>query len=318
MGLVSKQYDDFVWELKYRPNTLDDIILPDRLSNHFQKIKKLGKLPNLLFSGSAGTGKTTTALVLADDMDLSAMYMNMSIDTSIDDIRGRMMAFASSMSLEGKQKVFIGDEFDRLSASAMDSLKGVIENMSKNCKFIFTSNNKGKLIEPIISRLQDVDFIFSKDEAGAMKKQMWKTACQICHKEDAIFDKAAVAVVVKDLFPDMRKILNRLQMLSLQGDISVQAVENFVATDTDAYFQYLRDRDWPGCRQFIVDLPIAYNDFYSVIYQNIERYIDPEQVSEAIVMVAKYQYEAAFALDKEIPLAALCIEMMQLDFKKDF
>ena len=208
MSLVSKQYDDFVWELKYRPPTLDQIILPDSLLKGFNKIKSSGKLPNMLFSGPAGTGKTTTAFVLADDMDLSAMYMNMSLDNKIDDIRSKMMSFATSVSIEGKQKVFIGDEFDRLSPQAMDGLKGAIEKVSKNCKFIFTSNHKGKIIEPIISRLQEVDFIFKKDDRPAMKKKMWKAACIICKKEEVEFDPAAVAEIVKQLFPDMRKILN--------------------------------------------------------------------------------------------------------------
>jgi DNA polymerase III gamma/tau subunit len=318
MSLVSKQYDDFIWELKYRPTTLDQIILPDYLFKQMDSIKSKGKLPNMLFSGSAGTGKTTTAFVLADDMDLSAMYLNMSLESSIDVIRNKLMGFASSVSLTGQQKVFIGDEFDRLSAAAMDSLKGVIEKMSSNCKFIFTSNHKGKIIEPIISRLQEVDFVYSKDDAGLMKKRMWKTCCQICQKEEVVFDKAAVAEVVKDLFPDMRKILNHLQMLSLRGDITEAAVAAAIATDTEEWFKLIRDNDWTGTRQYIVDLPIAFNDFYSVLYNNIERFVHADNVSEAIVMVAKYQYEASFAVDKQIPLAALAIEMMNLQMKKDF
>jgi DNA polymerase III delta prime subunit len=318
MSLVSKQYDDFIWELKYRPDTLDKIILPDSLFKQMDSIKRKGKLPNMLFSGTAGTGKTTTAFVLADDMNLSAMYMNMSLESKIENIRNRLVGFASSVSLSGQQKVFIGDEFDRLSAAAMDSLKGVIEKMSHNCKFIFTSNHKGKIIEPILSRLQEVDFIYSKEDASIMKKKMWKVACQICQKEEVDFEKGAIADVVKELFPDMRKILNHLQMLSLRGDITSASVAASVATDTEGWFKLLRDNDWTGTRQYIVDLPIAFNDFYSVLYNNIERFVHADNVSEAIVMVAKYQFEASFAVDKQIPLAALAIEMMNLEYRKDF
>ena len=318
MSLVSKQYDDFVWELKYRPTTLDDIILPDGLVNQFNSLKLSGKLPNMLFSGTAGTGKTTTALVLADDMDLSAMYINMALETSVEVIRSRLMSFASTVSLEGKQKLFIGDEFDRLSPTAMDSLKGVIEKMSSNCKFLFTSNHKGKIIEPILSRLQEVDFVFNKQDMAAMKKKAWIAACKVCVKEEVEFEKKAIAEVIKQLFPDMRKIMNHLQMLSLRGKISMDAVEACISTDIEGFFKTLRDNDWTGTRQFIVDLPIYLNDFYSVIYNNLERYVAPENVSEAIVMIAKYQYEAAFAADKQVPLAACAIEMMNLEFKKDF
>lgn len=317
-SLVAKQYDDFVWELKYRPDTLDKIVLPDSLVKQFDSIKSSGKLPNMLFSGPAGVGKTTVAFVLADVMDLSAYYMNMSLDTRIDNIRDNLMGFATSVSLDGRQKLIIGDEFDRLSPNAMDSLKGAIEQTSKNCKFIFTSNHKGKIIDPIISRLQEVDFVFAKKDIPDMKKKMFKVACQICMKEDVTFDKPAVAKVVKDLFPDMRKTLNYLQMLSLRGDITLDAVESNVATDVDGFFKMLRDSDWGAIRQFIVDLPIPHGDYYSVLYNNIERYIHPESLSEAIIMVAKYQHESGFAVDKEIPLAALSIEMMNLVYKKDF
>jgi DNA polymerase III delta prime subunit len=281
-------------------------------------IKRKGKLPNMLFSGSAGTGKTTTAFVLADDMNLSAMYLNMSLESSIEIIRTKLMGFAASVSISGQQKVFIGDEFDRLSPSAMDSLKGVIEKMSHNCKFIFTSNHKGKIIEPILSRLQEVDFVFSKDDAGVMKKKMWKVACGICQKEEVDFEKGAIANVVKELFPDMRKILNHLQMLSLRGPITAASVDSAIATDTEGFFKLLRDDDWTGVRQYIVDLPIAFNDFYSVLYGVVERYVAEQSVSEAIVMIAKYQYESSFPVDKQIPLAALAIEMMNLDYRKDF
>lgn len=317
-SLVGKQYDDFIWELKYRPTDLDKIVLPEGLRNQFNSIKESGNLPNMLFSGPPGCGKTTVAFVLADVMDLSAMYINMSLENSIDIIRNKLLDFATSVSMTGQKKVIIGDEFDRLSPAAMDSLKGIIEQMSKNCKFIFTSNHKGKIIDPIISRLQEVDFIFSKQIAGDMKKQMWKAACGICTKEDVTFEKQAVAAIVKQIFPDMRKVVNHLQMMSLRGDITMASVEEAIATDSESYFKMLQSGDWTGIRQYIADLPISHNDFYSILYANVERYVVAEHVPAAIVMIAKYQYEAAFAVDKQIPLAAFSIEMMETNFRKDF
>lgn len=320
-SLVSKQYDDFIWELKYRPPTLDRVILPPAIYNHMNSIKKKGKLPNMLFSGQPGTGKTTTAFVLADDMNLSAMYLNMSLEKSIETIRTKLLGFASSMSMEKKQKVFIGDEFDELSTAAMKSLKGVIEKMSSNCKFIFTSNHKGKIIEPILSRLQEVDFAFSKEDTGTMKKKMFQTCCVICKKEEVPFEKAAVAEVVKHFFPDMRKVLNHLQMLSLRGDITIAAASAATSTDTETYFKFLRDKDWPGIRQYIVDLPIAIVDFFSVLYdrtEGVERYVREDFVTQAICLISKYQTDTDSAADKQIPLAAFSIEMMNFEYKKDF
>lgn len=317
-SLVSKQYDDYIWELKYRPASLADIILPQPLLNAFNQIVKDGNLPNMLFSGPPGCGKTTVAFVLADVMDLSAMYMNLSLDTSIENIRNKLMGFATSQSILGNQKIFIGDEFDRLSPAAMDSLKGAIEAVSKNCKFIFTSNHKGKIIEPIISRLQEIDFVFNKEVAPEMKKKMWIAACKVCHMEEVEYDRKAVGMVVKQMFPDMRKILNYLQMLSLRGAITIDAVDAAISTDVETFFQMIRDKDWPNIRQYIVDIPIALNDFYSVLYGNVEQYVRDDFVSEAVLLFAKYQYEAAYVVDKQIPLAALAIEMMNLEFKKDF
>lgn len=317
MNLAKRQYDDFVWELKYRPETLDQIVLPERLSKSMNKIKSTGKIPNMLFYGPSGGGKTTTAFALANDMELSAYYVNMSLITSINDVRDGLMSFARGVDIHGKQKVIIGDEFDGLSAAAMDSMKGIIEKVSRNCKFIFTTNHRMKVIPFLISRLQEHEFIFNKDEAPALKKQIWKVALDVCKKEKVKADKAAIAEVVKFHFPDMRKILNYLQMLSLRGDITMDAVQASFATDIESFFKLLKKKDWTGIRQYIVDLPIPPNDFYSVLYKELETYIHADSLPETIVMIAKYQYESAFVVDPQIPLAALSIEMMsQCQFRK--
>jgi DNA polymerase III delta prime subunit len=317
--LAKRQYDDFVWELKYRPDTLDQIVLPERLVKSMNKIKSMGKVPNMLFYGPSGGGKTTTAFALAGDMDLSAYYINMSLDTSINDIRSNLMDFARGKDIHGRQKVIIGDEFDGLSTAAMESMKGIIEKVSKNCKFIFTSNNRSKVIPFLISRLHEVEFIFTKDEAPALKKQIFKVACEVCKKEKVKADKAAIAEVVKFHFPDMRKILQFLQMLSLRGDITMDQVQASFATDVETFFELAKTKDWTGIRQYIVDLPIHENDFYSIIYRDLEKYIKTDSLPEAIVMLAKYQYESSFVVDPQISLAALAIEMMsQLNFKDSF
>lgn len=319
MSLVKRQYDDFVWELKYRPEQLDQMILPARFVKQFNKLKSLGKLPNMLFSGMQGIGKTTLAFVLADEMDLSALYINMALDTSIDNIRSKLMDFATHVSMEGKQKVIIGDEFDRLSPQSIDSLKGAIEKCSRNCKFIFTSNHKNKLIAPLISRLQEIDFVFTKEERIKMKKAYWKRACTILKKEEVKFDPKAVGELVKSVFPDMRKILNKLQMLSLQGDINMGMVNAHLSTNTKDFFKYLKASDWSSIRQFVVDLPIDPSDFYAVMFQDLEKYIDSSSIPEAVIAIAKYQYESAFVADVQIPLCALAIELMaECKFKKDF
>lgn len=318
MNLAQKQYDDFVWELKYRPDTLDQIVLPERLIKSMNLIKSKGKIPNMLFYGPSGGGKTTTAFALANDMDLSAYYINLSLDTSIQDVRSTLLDFARGKDIHGRQKVIIGDEFDGMSPAAMDSMKGIIEKVSKNCKFIFTSNNRTKIIPFILSRLQEVEFIFTKDEQPAMKKGIFNAACEVCKTEKVKADKKAIAEVVKFHFPDMRKILNFLHMLSLRGDITMEAVQASFATDIELFFGMCKDKDWTGIRQYIVDLPIPVNDFYSILYKDLEKYIATDSIAETIVQIAKYQYESSFVVDPQISLAALSIELMQCEFRKNF
>lgn len=318
MNLAQRQYDDFVWELKYRPESLDLIVLPERLRKQFNLVKSKGKVPNMLFYGPSGGGKTTVAFALAHDMDLSAYYINLSLDTGIQEVRSNLMDFARGKDIHGRQKVIIGDEFDGMSPAAMDSMKGIIEKVSKNCKFIFTSNNRNKIIPFLISRLQEVEFIFAKDEKPGMKKEIFKAACEICKKEKVKFDKAAIAEAVKFHFPDMRKILNFLHMISLRGDITMDAVQASFATDIETFFKLIKSKDWTGIRQYIVDLPIPPNDLYSVLYKDLEKFITSDSIAEAIVMLAKYQYESAFVVDPQISLAALAIELMQLEFRKSF
>ncbi len=316
--LAKRQYDDFVWELKFRPETLDQIVLPERLIKYMNKIKSTGKLPNMLLYGPSGGGKTTTAFALAHDMDLSAYYVNLSLDTSISDVRSTLLDFARGVDIHGRQKVIIGDEFDGMSAAAMDSMKGIIEKVSKNCKFIFTSNHRERIIPFILSRLQEVEFIFHKDERKDLKKRIFEVACDVCKKEKVKAEKKAIAEVVKFHFPDMRKILNKLQTLSLSGDITMDRVMASFATDVEGYFKLLRSKDWSGIRQYIVDLPIPANDFYSVLYKELETYIKTDNLPEAIVSLAKYQYETAFVVDPQISLAALSIELMQFAFRDSF
>jgi DNA polymerase III delta prime subunit len=318
MNLAKRQYDDFVWELKYRPEQLDQIVLPERLSKSMNKIKSTGKIPNMLFFGPSGGGKTTTAFALAHDMDLSAYYINLSLDTSINDVREDLLGFARGKDIHGRQKVIIGDEVDGMSPAAMGSMKGIIEMVSKNCKFIFTSNHRFKVIPFIRSRLHEVEFIYPKAEAPALKKRIFGVVLDICKKEKVKAEKEAIAEVVKFHFPDMRKILGFTHMLSLRGDITMDAVQASFATDIETFFELCKAKDWTGIRQYIVDLPIPVNDFYSILYKELEKYIKTESIAETIVMIAKYQYESGFVVDPQISLAALAIEMMQCEFRKSF
>lgn len=307
--------DNFIFELKYRPNKIEDIILPKKIKNHLLTLVKTGNLPNLIFSGSPGTGKTTAALAIPKELELSSLYINMSKNTGIDTIRGQVESFASTSSISGKKKVIVGDECDRLSPQAFDSLKSVIEEFSNNCTFIFCSNHKYKIPSPIISRLQEVDFVIPKTEINDLKKQLFNNIVKILKTESIQFEKKAIVKIVNSFFPDFRKCLNETQKLSMQGPITLVVVEENVATDINEYFKCIKSQNFSDLRAYISNISIDLKSFYSYIFRNLEKYVSNESISESIVMLAKYQYESAFSVDPEITLTACSIELMGLEYK---
>ena len=312
---MSRFTDNFIWELKFRPQKIKDIILPKKIKNHLLTLVKTGKLPNLLFSGSPGTGKTTCALALPKELGLSSLYINLSKNTGIDTIRGQVEAFASTSSITGAKKVIVGDECDRLSPQAFDSLKGTIEEFSSNCTFIFTSNYKHKIPDPIISRLQEVDFVISKAETLDIKKQLFESIKIILRKEEIQFESKAIIKIVQTFFPDFRKCLNETQKLSMQGPIAVAIVDDNLATDIAEYFEHIKNQDFSKLRSYISNISIDPKTFYTHIFKKITDYIQEDDISEAIILLAKYMYEAAFAIDPELTLTACSLELMGLKSK---
>ena len=315
MSLVKRQYDDFIWSLKYRPEKIEDMILPMRFRNHFETMIKEKKIPNLLLSGTRGCGKTSTAFCLADEIGMDVKYFNMSKDNSIDVIRDAFVRFASSVSFQGGKKLIIGDEFDRLSLPAIDSLKGEIEALSKNCSFIFISNNKHKFIDhPVISRLQEIDYEFDKKETGQMKKDFFEFLCDdVLKKEGVKFSKKAVGSLVNNLFPDMRKMLNELQKLATQFDnkITPEAVKSISSvSDLNILFEALKDKDFGYIREYAASMKIDPSQFYSVLFKNIRKYVTKDSFPQAVLSIEKFQYHSAFSADKQIPLCACFIELM--------
>ena len=311
MSLVKRTYDKYIWGLKFRPEKVEDIILPEKIKTMFLNILKDGVIPNMLISGPQGCGKTTVAFCLADQMESNTLYINMSIDTGIDKIRTDVKKFISSMSFKKGKKIVIGDEFDRLSPQAMDSLKSTIEEYSSHASFIFTSNHKNRIIPPIRSRVQEVDFVFSAEESKKMKKEFYDVVCK-CLKSEEVedFERKAVGKVIQMHFPDMRKVLNELQLLSKMGPITLEAVYNSIIHDMTEFFTYLRDKDFGKLRKYLAQLSVDYNGFYSVMFNQLQKFIMPESIPAAILTIAEWQYKAAFSVDGVVPLTACAIELM--------
>lgn len=268
---------------------------------------------NIFITGNCG--KTSSAFCIADQVGCDVKYINMSKDNSIDMIREDIARFANTMSFEDGKKLVIGDEFDRLSIQAIDALKGDIEQYGKNCVFIFTSNHKYKFIDhPVMSRLQEFDFEFTKEENNKMKKEFYKSVCRILHNEKVKFDKKAIAFIVKQLSPDMRKILNELQKLSSQFDnVLGKDIIELVTLSTNTIemlFDALKEKDFRFVREFVAEMTVEPVQLYPILFKNSLKYFTEESFPMAINIIDEEQYRTAFSVDKQIPLTNCLVRLM--------
>lgn len=304
---------EFLWTERYRPTTVAECILPDRIKNLALNIVEKDEATNMIFCGTGGTGKTTLAVAIAKDIGCDYMVINCSNENGIDTIRTKLTMFASSVSLEGKPKIAILDEADGLTADAQKSLRNFIEEFSKNCRFIFTCNFKNKLIAPLHSRLPSIDFTLSKEEKQKVVVQFFKRACNILTQENVEYDKAIIAKTVERFFPDFRSILGTLQMYAIRNNNSIDA--SILNTDKSVeiaeLFDALKEKDFKKMRAWVA--LNATNDvtfIYRKLYDSLNEKCVPQCIPGLILLIADYSYKSAFVADQEINLVACLTEIM--------
>ena len=212
--------EHLLWTEKYRPQSIEDCILPERLKKPFQEYVNQNNIPNLILSGGPGVGKTTVAKAMCNQIGCDFMVINGSDESGIDIFRTKIKNYASSMSLAGGRKVIIIDEADYLNPnSTQPALRNAIEEFAGNCSFIFTCNYKNRIIEPLHSRCAVIDFALKNGEKAKMASAFFKRVQSILQSESVEFDDAVIAELVKKHFPDFRRILNELQRYSQFGKI---------------------------------------------------------------------------------------------------
>ena len=236
--------NDFLWVEKYRPKTIEDVILPQDLKAFFKEVVKTGELPNMLFTGSAGLGKTTVAKALCNEMNLDWILINGSEEGNIDTLRGKIKQFASTVSLQGGYKVVILDEADYLNPqSTQPALRAFIEEFANNCRFILTCNFKNRVIEPLHSRCGVYEFNTSKKDMVQLCGQFMDRAADILYKEEVSFNSKILADLIMKFAPDWRRILNELQRYSI-GSRSVDSgiLVNLSDRNYDDLFHHLKQK----------------------------------------------------------------------------
>ncbi len=308
--------NEFLWVEKYRPRKLEDCILPADQKHIFQEMLAKGEIQNMLLCGGAGMGKTTVARALCEELETDYIIINGSEESGIDVLRTKIKQFASTVSFSGKPKVVILDEADYLNPnSTQPALRAFIEEFSANCRFILTCNFKNRIIPPLHSRTAVFEFKLPKADKPKIAAAFFKRVTEIMTIEKIEADGKVIAKVIEKHFPDYRRVLNELQRYSASGKIDEGIFVNLGESNMQELVSSLKDGDWKKMRTWVVnnidnDPGTIFRKLYHTLTEQVK------QVPQLVLLLADYQYKAAFCADQEINLVACLTEIMAaVEFK---
>jgi DNA polymerase III delta prime subunit len=311
--MIDSREDQFLWVEKYRPQKIDDCVLPQSLKDTFKQYITQGELPSFLFSGTAGVGKTTVAKALCNEIGAEYILVNGSDEgRSIDVLRTTIKGFASTVSLTDAKKVVIVDEADYMNAqSVQPALRSFIEEFSGNCRFIFTCNFKNRIIEPLHSRCAVIEFKIDSKDKQEIAATFFKRAVSILKQENIEFDPKVVAELITKHFPDYRRILNELQRYSVSGKIDSGILLNMSEESFKDLVKLLKDKNFTEVRKWVAKQTDAdTTSLFRELYDTASANMDPNSIPQLVLTLADYQYKAAFVADHELNIMAALTEVM--------
>ncbi len=300
----------FLYTEKYRPNKVQECVLPSRIKTKVSEFIEKGQIPHMLLSGGAGQGKTTLAKAIATELNADLMFINASNENGIDVIRNRITQFASTISFDGNLKIVLLDEADRLSANAQDSLKATMEQFHESTRFILTCNTKSRIIDPIHSRCVVFDFTQSQEEKKQLQVMALKRVIEIVKKEAIEFNVESVAALVQKYYPDMRKILNEIQRYSSNGkiDSGILVQQN---TTVDELIEHLRAKKFNDVRKWVArNTDLDHQALFRHFFDNLTALFEPKSIPNVILILAQYQRWSKDVDDQEINLMACLVELV--------
>jgi DNA polymerase III delta prime subunit len=311
---------DFLFVEKYRPQVIDDCILPDETKKTFKEFVEKGEIPNLLLAGPPGIGKTTIAKALCNELGADYYVINGSDEGRfLDTVRNQAKNFASTVSLTGssKHKVIIIDEADNTGNDVQLLLRANIEAFYNNCRFIFTCNYKNKIIEPLHSRCAVIDFTIKGKQRVQLAGNFFQRLRFILDQEKIEYDEKVVAELVSKHFPDFRRVLNEIQRYSTGGKIDTGILASFSDVSVNELIKHLKEKNFTEVRKWVsTNLDNDSSVILRRVYDSLYDVLMPASIPAAVLIVAKYQYQIAFVADQEINLlAALTEVMVECEFK---
>ena len=306
--------NEFVWVEKYRPQTIEECILPSNVKKTFLDFLDKGEVPNLLLSGPPGCGKTTVAKALCNELGVDSYVINGSDEGRfLDTVRNNAKNFASTVSLssDAKHKVIIIDEADNTTPDVQLALRAFTEEFVGNCRFIFTCNYKNKIVSPLHSRCAVIDFSIKGKDRQELAAKFFQRLQYILDKESVGYEPKVLVELIKKHFPDWRRVLNEIQRYSVGGKIDTGILASFSDVKTDDLFKKLREKDFPAVRKWVVDnLDNDPTTLFRSVYDNIYSHLDGPGIAAAVLVIAKYQYQSSFVADQEINMLACLTEIM--------
>ena len=311
---------EFLWVEKYRPNIVENCILPESTKKVFQGFVDQGELPNLLLSGTAGVGKTTVAKALCEEIGASYIVINGSDEGRfLDTVRNRIRQFASTVSLTSgaSHKVVIIDEADNTTNDVQLSLRTAVEEFHSNCRFIFTCNFINKIIEPLHSRCTVIDFRIKPDQATQLRYEFFTRLKDILTHEQVEYEDKVLAKLTKRYYPDWRRLINECQRYAATGSISSAILVDVADVNLDTLLSSLKKKEFTTVKNWVVQH--MDNDPSMVmrkIYDSIYGVMKPASIPEAVLIIAKYMRDIQIVPDQEINMLACLTEiMMSCEFK---
>ena len=309
-----------LWVEQYRPQKIDDCILPANIKKAFKGFVEKGEIPNLLLTGTAGVGKTTIAKAVCDEIGASYIVINGSDEGRfLDTVRNRVRQFATTVSLTSgaPHKVVIIDEADNTTPDVQLSLRTAVEEFHNNCRFIFTCNFQNKIIEPLHSRCTVVDFRIQKEQQQQLQGQFFMRLKQILDENKVEYQDKVIVKLIQRYYPDWRRLINEAQRHAATGKIDTDILCDIADVNLSQLMNSLKNKEFSTVRKWVVDNidndpNIVMRKIYDALYENIK----PKYIPEVVLILAKYQYQIAFVADQEINLLACLTEvMMSCEFR---